>query len=760
MTARFGVAYLSQTISAFSTITSKTPNTQPFTVTAPTSTSGLPVTLSIQDGPATISGTPGGAYTVTLNGTTGIVIIAANQSGNSSYNAATEVTARFGVAYLSQTISEFSTITSKTPTTQPFTVTAPTSTSGLPVVLFIVSGPATISGTPGGAYTVTLDGTIGTVIIVANQIGDSSYNTANQVTTSFDVAYLSQTISAISAISGRTPYAAPFSVSAPTSSSSLPVSLSILSGPASITGTAGGMYTVTLSGTAGTVNVAANQSGNSNYSPAAQVTTSFDVAYLSQTISAISAISGRTPYAAPFSVSAPTSSSSLPVSLSILSGPASITGTAGGMYTVTLSGTAGTVNVAANQSGNSNYSPAAQVTTSFDVAYLSQTISAISAISDKMPDAAPFTVSAPTSTSELPVTLTVKSGPATISGTPGDLYTVTLNGTAGTVVLAANQSGDSNYNAAAEVTQSFAVQKLTQYVSQFSLSNVSTNTPHVYLNAPSSSSLLPVGLSILDGPATISGTPGGMYTVTLNGDQGRVVVAANQTGNIAYFAAQTFTTDFYVIEKDYNINIPVNKFFYTGLLLAPTTGTIIASGLPSGLSFNRNNNYIVGAPNFTGIFNSYIFESGGSGYTGLNFTINPPDNTGYPYALGPGLGYGENSIPLDPLDFSSTAVGQVLAGNGFSIAVADQYVYVPPAGPPVSALAPVVPQCSAYFPYVFTLSNRSSEDCINDFTMTSTVTGNCSGYLDNSLSFGYMGGTAGTTSMGSIVTSGYQLKIY
>ena len=750
---------LSQRISAFSAITSKTPGAAPFTIDAPTSTSGLPVTLSIVDGPATISGTPGGTYTVTLNGTAGTVFIDATQIGDSIYMAH-GVQTSFEVAYLSQTISAISAITSKTPDAAPFTVAAPISTSGLPVTLSVKSGPATISGTPGGAYTVTLNGTIGTVVIAANQSGNSSYIAATEVTARFGVAYLSQTISAFSTITSKTPNTQPFTVTAPTSTSGLPVVLFIVSGPATISGTPGGAYTVTLDGTIGTVIIVANQIGDSSYNTANQVTTSFDVAYLSQTISAISAISGRTPYAAPFSVSAPTSSSSLPVSLSILSGPASITGTAGGMYTVTLSGTAGTVNVAANQSGNSNYSPAAQVTTSFDVAYLSQTISAISAISDKMPDAAPFTVSAPTSTSELPVTLTVKSGPATISGTPGDLYTVTLNGTAGTVVLAANQSGDSNYNAAAEVTQSFAVQKLTQYVSQFSLSNVSTNTPHVYLNAPSSSSLLPVGLSILDGPATISGTPGGMYTVTLNGDQGRVVVAANQTGNIAYFAAQTFTTDFYVIEKDYNINIPVNKFFYTGLLLAPTTGTIIASGLPSGLSFNRNNNYIVGAPNFTGIFNSYIFESGGSGYTGLNFTINPPDNTGYPYALGPGLGYGENSIPLDPLDFSSTAVGQVLAGNGFSIAVADQYVYVPPAGPPVSALAPVVPQCSAYFPYVFTLSNRSSEDCINDFTMTSTVTGNCSGYLDNSLSFGYMGGTAGTTSMGSIVTSGYQLKIY
>jgi len=52
---------------------------------------------------------------------------------------------------------------------------------------------------------------------------------------------------------------------------------------------------------------------------------------------------------------------------------------------------------------------------------------------------------------DLPVILSVKSGPATLSGN-----TVTLTG-AGTVVLAANQAGNENYNAAPEVTTSFNV---------------------------------------------------------------------------------------------------------------------------------------------------------------------------------------------------------------------------------------------------------------------------------------------------------------
>jgi hypothetical protein len=120
---------------------------------------------------------------------------------------------------------------------------------------------------------------------------------------------------------------------------------------------------------------------------------------------------------------------------------------------VTLTGTEGTVVLAANQSGNTNYKAATEVTTSFTVAKISQTISAFAAITSKAPDAAPFTITPPTATSGLPVTVTVKSGPATISGN-----TITLNGTSGTVVLAANQGGNGSYLAATEKTISFDVE--------------------------------------------------------------------------------------------------------------------------------------------------------------------------------------------------------------------------------------------------------------------------------------------------------------
>jgi formylglycine-generating enzyme required for sulfatase activity len=87
---------LNQKIDAFSTIADKFLPTVPFAVTAPTSSSGLPVTISVKSGPATISTTFLANNLVTLTGP-GTVVLAANQAGNATYLSAEEVTTSFTV---------------------------------------------------------------------------------------------------------------------------------------------------------------------------------------------------------------------------------------------------------------------------------------------------------------------------------------------------------------------------------------------------------------------------------------------------------------------------------------------------------------------------------------------------------------------------------------------------------------------------------------------------------------------------------------
>jgi formylglycine-generating enzyme required for sulfatase activity/5-hydroxyisourate hydrolase-like protein (transthyretin family) len=333
-----------------------------------------------------------------------------------------------------------------------------------------------------------------------------------------------QTIGAFAAIPAKTFGNAPFAVTAPTASSGLSVVLSVKSGPATIKGNM-----VTITGV-GTVVLAANQTGNANYSPAAEVTTSFTVSKATQTIGAFAAITPKTFGAAPFAIASPAASSKLPVSISVKSGPATIKGNK-----VTITGV-GTVVIGANQAGNANYEAAPEVTTSFVISKAAQTIRAFSKISNKTFGSAPFKITAPVASSKLPVTLSVKSGPATILGN-----TVTLTGT-GPVVLAANQFGNDNYNTAPEVTVSFTVAKATQTIRAFAkISSKTVSAAPFAVTAPSSNRGLPVTMSVKSGPATISGN-----TVTLTGAVGTVVLAANQVGDANYSAAKEVTTSFKV----------------------------------------------------------------------------------------------------------------------------------------------------------------------------------------------------------------------
>ncbi len=144
------------------------------------------------------------------------------------------------------------------------------------------------------------------------------------------------------------------------------------------------------------------------------------------------------------------------VTLTLTSGTGSLVGTAvanigtaGGNGTATFSGltvdAAGVKQLTASASGLSN-----AVSATFTIGKASQTIT-FGSLSDKATNDAPFTVNA-TASSGLAVTFSIFSGPATISGN-----TVTLTGATGTVVVRASQAGDANYNAAADVDQSFNV---------------------------------------------------------------------------------------------------------------------------------------------------------------------------------------------------------------------------------------------------------------------------------------------------------------
>ncbi|MGD0731538.1 MAG: hypothetical protein ABR956_09745, partial [Terracidiphilus sp.] len=274
------------------------------------------------------------------------------------------------------------------------------------------------------------------VVAAVNTSGQPSSLSTPLAATPITQGQQSQTITFTQPTSPVTYGVSPVTLSA-TASSGLAVTFSVASGPGTVSGN-----TLTITG-AGTVVVAANQGGNSTYAAAPQVTKNVVVNQASQSITFTQPTTPVSYGVSPISLSA-TATSGLAVSFSVTSGPGTISGS-----TLTVTGV-GTIVVAANQAGNTNYTAAAQVTKSVVVSQGSQTITFTAPTSPVTYGVSPISLSA-TASSGLAVTFSVVSGPGTVSGS-----TLTVTGV-GTIVVAANQAGNADYTAAAQVTQSVVV---------------------------------------------------------------------------------------------------------------------------------------------------------------------------------------------------------------------------------------------------------------------------------------------------------------
>ncbi len=542
----FTVAKGSQVIN-FPVIPGKTTNDAPFQLAA-TASSGLPISYAVLSGPATVSGN-----TVTITGA-GLVTIEATQAGNAAYNAAAPVSQSFNVQAFTvkqnQTIN-FGSLPYRTFSNPPFDLLA-TSSSGLPVEFRVVSGPVAINGKQ-----VTITG-VGNVVIEATQPGDGTYNAATPVQRGFTIGKAGQSLNFPNP-PGKTAGDAPFALTA-TATSGLPVQYTVVSGPATVSGNI-----VTLTGP-GTVVIEATQPGDANWNAAFKLTRSFTVApsngtKQNQSIT-FGALSNKTFGDAPFALAA-TASSGLPVLYLVTSGPATIAGN-----TVTITG-AGNVTIEASQPGDGTFNPAVPVSQSFAVAKAAQTIS-FGALPNRTLGDAPFNLAA-TASSGLPVSYSVVSGPAAISGS-----TVTMTGT-GVVVIEATQAGDANVNAATPVSQNFTVLsnntvKQSQTITFGTLAYKTFVSPPFALNATASSGL-PVSFSVVSGPVSISGN-----TVTITG-VGNVVIEATQPGDAGYHAATPVQRAFTIGKAGQSLTFPnpPNKTFGDAPFPLSATAT---SGLP------------------------------------------------------------------------------------------------------------------------------------------------------------------------------------
>ncbi|MCX6953254.1 MAG: immunoglobulin domain-containing protein [Verrucomicrobia bacterium] len=280
---------------------------------------------------------------------------------------------------------------------------------------------------------------------------------------------------------------------------------------------------------------------------------------------------------------------------------------------------------------------------------------------------APFTVSA-TASSNLPVTFSITSGPATASGTNGSTITLTAGGT---VTVHATQAGNGDYAAAPAVDQSFAVAKLSQTITFGTLSGKTYGDAPFNVSATASSAL-PVTFSIASGPATATGTNGSTITITGAGD---VVVRASQAGNGNYNPATAVDRNFAVAKALPVVtwNNPVAITYGTALSATQLNAT---ASIPGNLVYNPASGAILNA--------------GGS--QTLNATFTPTDSANYfPVTATVALTVNKATPSITTLPTASAiTVGQALSAStltGGVASTAGTFAYSTPANVPAVGAA-------------------------------------------------------------------------
>ncbi|MGZ5508842.1 MAG: MBG domain-containing protein, partial [Limisphaerales bacterium] len=500
----FNVAKADQIITVGTNAPASAAFNSQFTVGA-TLNSGLSVSYS-SSGTCTNTGA-----TFTMTSGTGTCTVKYDQAGNGNYNAAPQVTKSVTAQKANQTIT-FGALANQTFGDADFNVSA-TATSGLPVS-FAASGNCTIIG----SNQVHLTGA-GSCTITASQAGNANFNAAPNVARSFNIDKVDQTVSLLPQNLPNRTFGDPDFTVTGGASSDLPVTFSA-TGNCTVTGNGLNSASVHLTG-AGSCTITVTQPGNANYNPASTAQT-FQINKANQTIT-FGALANKTFGDADFNVSA-TASSGLPVSFTA-TGNCTISGN-----TVHLTGV-GSCTITASQPGNANFNAAPNVPQSFTISKANQTIT-FGAVANKTFGDADFNVSA-TASSGLPVNFAA-TGNCTVSGN-----TVHLTG-AGSCTITASQAGDSNYNAAPSVPQSFTINKAattTSLTSSVNPSNLGQSVTFTATVNPAPNTTTPTGaVQFKDGGvnvgAPVSLNASGVATLTTSGlTAGTHAITAEYSGN-------------------------------------------------------------------------------------------------------------------------------------------------------------------------------------------------------------------------------------
>ncbi len=452
----------------------------------------------------------------------GTCTIAANQGGDANWNAATQVTQGITIGKGTQTIT-FGAQGGQTFTPGGTFAISPVATSSSGLTVTYSSTTPLICTVSTGTVTMVA---AGTCTIAADQAGDANWNAATQVSQGVTIGKGTQTIT-FGAQSGQTfALGGTFAINpAATASSGLTVTYSSTT-PLVCTVSTGTVTTVA----AGTCTIAADQTGDGNWNAATQVAQSVTIGKGTQTIT-FGTQSGKTfASGGTFAINpAATASSGLAVAYSS-STPLVCTVSNG---TVTMVA-AGTCTIAADQTGDANWNAATQVTQGITIGKGTQTITFGAQGGQTFTPGGTFAIS-PVATSSSGLTVVYSSTTPLVCTVSNGTVTMV---TAGTCTIAADQVGDANWNAAAQVTQNVAIGKAAQTITFNAQGNQTYSSGGTFTITPlatASSNLVVTYSSLTASVCTVSNSTVAMVAA------GTCTLAANQAGDANWNAAMQVT---------------------------------------------------------------------------------------------------------------------------------------------------------------------------------------------------------------------------
>ena len=306
-----------------------------------------------------------------------------------------------------------------------------------------------------------------------------------------------------------------------TASSSLTVAITIASESSSVCSIAPGSGVVTFN-TIGSCVIQYNQSGNSSYSAATQVTETLTIGKATPTFSAWSGVPKNYGDSA-FTVTEPTVTGSVPGTFSYSSATTSVISVSGTTLTVVGAGSS-VITATFTPNDTTNYN-SATTTMTVTVGKATPTFSAWSGVPKNYGDSA-FTVTAPSVTGSVPGSFIYSSATTSVISVSGT--TLTVVGAGSSVITASFTPNDTtNYNSAT-TTMTVTVGKATPTFSTWSGVSKNFGDSAFTVTAPSVTGSVPGSFSYSSATTSVISVSGSTLTVV---GAGSSVITATFTPN-------------------------------------------------------------------------------------------------------------------------------------------------------------------------------------------------------------------------------------